>query len=80
MLRTRSLEALVTATETTVAAVTVSDVVPEMAPNVAEMLAAPTPTALARPLFPAALLMVAAEELAEAHVTKLVRSCVVLSE
>ena len=62
----------VTAIETSVALVTVSDAVPLMEPDVAVMVEVPAATAVARP--PEA--MVAAAVLDELHVTVLVMSCV----
>ena len=65
----------VTATDTSVEAVTVSVVLPEIEPVVARMVVDPVPIAVATP---AALIVatVAAEEL---HVAVLVRFCVVPS-
>src|SRR5271166_4381095 len=65
----------VTAMDTSVAAVTVSVVLAEMAPLVAEIVVLPTFNADAKP----ALLMVAVAVLDEAHVTLAVRFCVELS-
>jgi hypothetical protein len=65
----------VTATETSVAAVTVSVVLPEMEPEVARMVVDPVPTAVARP----AVLIVATVPDEELHVAVLVRFCVVPS-
>jgi hypothetical protein len=59
----------VTAIDTSVADVTVSVVLPEMDPLVAEILVLPTAAALARPCEPAALLMVETLVLLEAQVT-----------
>jgi len=67
--------------ETSVAAVIVRSVLaatPE-AGWIAEMLAVPIPTLVARPLVPAALLIVATDVAEEDHVTAVVRSCVVAS-
>jgi len=65
----------VTATETSVAAVTVSVVLPEMEPEVARTVVDPLPTAVARP----AVLIVATVTAEELHVAVLVRFCVVPS-
>ena len=65
----------VTATETSVAAVTVSVVLPEMEPEVARIVVEPAPTAVTRP----AVLIVATVPAEELHVAVLVRSCVVPS-
>ena len=65
----------VTATETSVAAVTVRVVLPEMAPEVARTVVDPLPTAVARP----AVLIVATVTAEELHVVVLVRFCVVPS-
>jgi hypothetical protein len=65
--------------DTSVAAVMVRDVVPEMSPDVAVIIAEPEAIAVASPLDPAALLMVAAPP-EELQVTAPVRSCVVPSE
>ena len=65
----------VTATETSVAAVTVRLVLPEMEPEVARMVVDPVPTAVARP----AVLIVATVPAEELHVAVLVRFCVVPS-
>jgi hypothetical protein len=70
----------VTAMETRVADVTVRVVEPEMPPEVAVIVAVPAATAVALPLVPAALLMVAKDAADELQVTEVVRSCVVLSE
>ncbi len=69
----------VTAIDTSVAAVTVNVVLPEMLPLVAEMVVLPAAAELARPCDPAALLMVATPMLLEAQVTWLVRFWVELS-
>jgi hypothetical protein len=65
----------VTAIDTSVAAVTVNVVLPEIAPLVALIVVPPTLSAEARP----PLLMVAVVVLDDAHVTLAVRFCVVLS-
>jgi hypothetical protein len=65
----------VTAIDTSVAAVTVSVVLPEMAPLVAEIVVLPAFSADAKP----ALLIVAVVVLDDAHVTLAVRFCVELS-
>jgi hypothetical protein len=65
----------VTAIDTSVAAVTVSVVLPEMAPLVAEIVVLPAFNADAKP----ALLIVAVVVLEDAHVTLVVRFCVELS-
>ena len=70
----------VTARDLSVAAVTVRGVEPEIAPDVAEMVAEPADTAVTEPVEPAVLLTVATAALDELHVTEAVRSCVVLSE
>ena len=57
----------------------VSDVVPEMLPDVAVIVVEPAATAVASPLDPAALLMVATPP-DELQVTAPVTSCVVPSE
>jgi hypothetical protein len=69
----------VTWIDTSVAAVTVSPVLPEIAPLVAVMVVPPCATELARPCEPLALLMVAAVVSLEAQVTWVVRFWVVLS-
>jgi hypothetical protein len=66
----------VTAMDFSVAAVTVSVVLPEMLPEVAEIVELPTATAVARP----DELMVAAAGVADAQVTELVMFFVLLSE
>ena len=63
----------VTAIETSVADVTVSVVEPVMLPDVAVIVVDPAATALAKPLVPAALLMVPAAVFDEAQVTAVVR-------
>jgi hypothetical protein len=65
----------VTAMDASVAAVTVSVVLPEMEPEVARIVVEPAPTAVARP----AVLIVATVPAEELHVAVLVRSCVVPS-
>jgi hypothetical protein len=65
----------VTAIETSVAAVTVSTVEPTTDPDVALIVLVPAPTAVASPPAP----IVAVPVVPEAHVTALVRFCVVLS-
>ena len=70
----------VTAIDWSVAAVTVSVVLPVFPESAAVMALVPTPTVLARPFDPAALEMVATAVVAEAQVTWLVRSWVELSE
>jgi hypothetical protein len=65
----------VTAIDCNVATVTVSTVEPEIAPEVALMDEVPTPAAVAKP----AVVIVATDVVAEAHVTLLVRFCVLLS-
>ena len=69
----------VTETDTRTAAVTVSEVEPEMAPEVALMVVVPEMRLVARPRDPAALEIAATEVSEDAHVTVEVRSCVVLS-
>ena len=70
----------VTDRATSVAGVTVSVVDAEMLPDIAVIVVEPAAAALADPLLPAALLMVATPVLEELQVTVFVRSCVVLSE
>lgn len=65
--------------ETSVTAPTVRVVLPETAPNVAEIELVPTATAVARPLVPPVLLIVAFAGVADAQVTELEISCVVAS-
>ena len=67
----------VTAIDTSVAAVTVSVVMPLTAPLVAEMTVVPAATAMANPFEPAASEIVAVVAVADAHVADVVRSCVV---
>ena len=71
----------VTARDTSVVAVTVRAVLPEISPDVAVIVIGP-PVAfdVARPLKPGALLMVATAAFEELQVTDDVRSCVVKSE
>ena len=66
--------------EARVADVTVRVVVPETLSNAAEMVVEPVLTEVARPLEPAALLMVATDPADELQVTWDVRSCTELSE
>ena len=70
----------ITAMDTSVAAVTVKLVEPVTAPSVAVILVKPGLAALASPLEPAALLMVAIAGADDVQVTVVVRFCVVLSE
>jgi hypothetical protein len=70
----------VTAMDTRVAEVTVSEVDPDMLPDVAVIVAEPAAIALANPSEPAALLIVARNSADESQVTAVVRSCVELSE
>jgi hypothetical protein len=70
----------VTVMDTSVAAVTVSVVDPDVLPNVAVMVVAPADADVARPLEPDALLMVATPAVNEFQVTDVVRFCVVPSE
>ena len=70
----------VTSIETSVAAVTVSVVEPEITPDVAVIVVAPTAAALARPSEPPALEIVAIASTEDDHVTVAVRSWVVASE
>ena len=70
----------VTAMDTSVAEVTVSVVDPDLLPDVAVIVVEPAAAAVASPLEPAALLMVATPVLDEFQVTDAVRFCVVLSE
>lgn len=69
----------VTEIEESVAAVTVMVVEPEMVPWVAEIVAVPTPAAVARPSVPMAFEMVAMALSDEPHVTAVVSGWVVLS-
>ena len=70
----------VTASDTRVAGVTVRMVEPVFPPKAAEMEVVPTPAALALPLVPAALEMVATAVIEEAQVVVSVRSKVLPSE
>jgi len=70
----------VTAMDTSVAEVTVKEVVPEMLPDAAVIVVCPVATEVASPLEPEALLMVAMAVFEESQVTDLVISRVVLSE
>ena len=70
----------VTARDTSVAGVTVRVVEPAMLPDVAVIVVEPTATEVARPLEPAALLIVAMAVLDELQVTAAVRFWVVPSE
>lgn len=71
----------VTAIDTSVAAVTVSVVVPLMVPLVAEITVVPSATALARPRVASlAVEIVAVAGVADAQVAVAVRFCVVASE
>ena len=65
--------------DTRVAAFTVRPVEPDTPPDAAVIVVDPAATAVANPLEPAALLMVAVP-FEEVQVTVLVKSCVVLSE
>ncbi len=70
----------VTPIVTSVAAVTVSVVLPEMVPRVAMISAEPAAREVASPLEPAVLLTAATEPSEEIQVTDAVMSWVVLSE
>jgi hypothetical protein len=70
----------VIAMETSVAAVMVIVVDPEMLPDVTLIVVEPAATDVARPLEPRALLIVATLVLEELQVTKAVRFCVELFE
>jgi hypothetical protein len=70
----------VTARDTSVAGVTVRVVEPAMLPNAAVIVVEPGATDAAKPLDPAALLIVAAAVLEELQAAAAVRFCVVLSE
>ena len=70
----------VTERDTRVAGVTVRLAAPEIVPDVAVIVVEPVPTDVARPLKPAALLMVETPVLAELQVADAVRFCVELSE
>lgn len=63
----------VTATETSVAVVTVSVVDPDSEPKVAVIVVVPAATGVANPCEPAVLLMVATDVISEFQVTVLVR-------
>ena len=65
---------------TTLTPVTVSVAVPETLPDVAVIVVEPAATAVANPLEPAALLMLATDAVDEFQVTDVVRFCVELSE
>ena len=65
--------------DTSVAAVTVNVVLPEISPNVAVIVVPPTLNEVASPLKPTALLMVATPVFEEVQVTEDVRFCVVKS-
>ena len=65
--------------DTSVAAVTVNVVLPEISPDVAVIVVPPGAAAEASPLKPAALLMVAIAGTDEVQVTDEVRFCVVAS-
>jgi hypothetical protein len=69
----------VTAMDTSVAAVTVNVVLPEIVPAVAVIVVIPTDNEVASPLEPAALLMVATAGTDELQITVDVRFCVVKS-
>ena len=69
----------VTPIETSDAGVTVKSVLPEIAPTVAEIVVVPTASVATRPFDAAALLIVAVAGVSDAHVTWVVRSCVVVS-
>ena len=66
--------------DTSATAVTVSEVEPEILPELAVMLVDPTATPNANPLEPVALLMVAMELSDVLQTTEFVMSCIVLSE
>lgn len=70
----------VTVIDTSVAAVTVRVVDPDVPPNVAVMVVVPADADVARPLEPDALLMVETPAVDEFQVTDVVRFCVVPSE
>ena len=69
----------VTANDTSAAVVTVSVVDPATAPEVAVMVAVPSPTLLAKPCVGAALLIVATAAVSELHCTVPVMFCVLPS-
>ncbi len=64
---------------TTTAGVTANGALPEIVPDVAVMVVAPTPAANAAPCEPVALLIVEVAVLEELHRAVVVRFCVVLS-
>ena len=66
-----------TVMDTSVAAVTVNVVEPEMLPSIAVIVLLPTATGVAKPLEFAALLIVAVTVLEELQITDVVMSCVV---
>jgi len=70
----------VTSIDTSVAEVTVSAVLPDTVPNVAVIVAKPTATAVACPLEPGALLIVATVVEEELQTTDAVRSWLELFE
>ena len=70
----------VTEIDVSVAAVMVRVVEPEMLPDAARIVVDPAATDVARPLEPAALLIVATAVLEELQVAVVVRFCVVPSE
>ena len=70
----------VTAMDTSVAGVIVSEVEPDMLPDEAVIVVEPAAADVANPFEPAALLIEATAPVDELHVTVVVRSCVVLSE
>ena len=69
----------VTSIETSVAAVTVRLVEPEIAPDVAVIVVVPTALPLASPSEPTAFEIVATPSSEDDHVTESVRSCVEVS-
>ena len=69
-----------TVSETSVAEVMVSEVLPVLPENAAAMAVLPAPTPLARPAVPPPLLTVAMAGFIADHVAIVVRSCVVPSE
>ena len=69
-----------TAIETSVAGVTVRVVEPETFPEVAVIVVVPTPTEVAFPFDPAALLIVTIDPAEELQITDVVISLVLLSE
>ncbi len=70
----------VIATETSVAAVTVSVVDPDRVPDVAVIVVEPAATEVTSPAEPAVLLILAIDDADELQTTSAVRSWVVLSE